>query len=77
MSKNYKEKLSQKIMSENSQQKLGVKIISKNYEWKLSAKIMSKNYQQKLWPSTYINDAEKLRFIGILAYSKIYSECMK
>ena len=36
----------------------------------LSVGIITENYQWELSPSTYINDAEKLRFIGILAYPK-------
>ena len=39
---------------------LTVGIITENYEWELSAKITT----------LYINDAEKMRFIGILAYPK-------
>ena len=45
--------------------------MNRNYEEKLSQKIMSENYQQKLSVKIiiyYINDAEKLRFIGIMAY---------
>ena len=44
--------------------------ISRNYEWKLLPEIMRRNYHRKLSASTYINDAENVEIIGILAYPK-------
>ena len=55
------------LSSENYQWELS----SENYQWKLS----SENYQWELSSENYhlvYHHAEKLRFIGILAYPKIH-----